>query len=489
MNGPTRRDFLRAATLAALIASPEDAWAALNRRPGVGFGRFRDGVAAGDPSATGITFWSRLRTDNPRSGARLVVARDPGLRKVVATRLVPTGSGVNWTLKARVGGLKPHTRYYYVWHSGNDVSPVGRARTLPPPDSDMPLLLGFSSCQHYGHGYFSSHLDAAHQDLDLYVFLGDYIYAERLEPLAGVARSDNRDANDLRSYRGKYQRYRADSALRELHRLHACVHIWDDHEIENNYTDNRPAPSAMQRAAGYRAAFEWLPRQVLASDRFRVYKKLALGRTADLFLLDERQYRTVDAGDKPLRLLGDQQLSWLLGGLAASKARWKIVANQVPIAPLDYGNGQRADSWGGYDASRAQLLGELERAGIRDVVFLTGDAHVFMLNLLASDPEAFRGEPAHPPAAIEYVAGSVTSPGPLRTEPQVQAGNPWNRQYNAEAHGYALIRMDAGGMTTEYRRADLSRPDGGSYPFERFVQASGANAVTRESLAPPPPPV
>jgi alkaline phosphatase D len=261
------------------------------------------------------------------------------------------------------------------------------------------------------------------------------------------------------------------------------VVIWDDHEVENNYTDNRPAPSAMQRAAGYRAAFEWLPRTVLASDRFRVYKRISLGLTADLFLLDERQYRTVDAADKPLRLLGDQQFGWLLDGLRKSRARWKIVANQVPIAPLDFGNGQRADSWGGYDSSRAALLSELERSGIRDVVFLTGDAHVFMLNALSSNPESFRSDPAYPATAIEYVAGSVTSPGPVRTEPEVQAGNPWNRQYNAAAHGYALVRLDAGGMTTEYRRSDISRPDGVTLPFERFVQPAGTNAVSRETLA------
>jgi phosphodiesterase/alkaline phosphatase D-like protein len=405
------------------------------------------------------------------------------LRRVVATRVVPTGSGVNWTLKARVGRLKPHTEYFYAWHSGNDVSDVGRARTLPPPDSDQPLLLGFSSCQHYARGFFTPHRDAAAQDLDLYVFLGDYIYAERYFQTAIDPRRDMIDANDLRSYRRKYQRYRTDRWLRELHRRHASVHVWDDHEVENNYTDNRPAPSAMQRAAGYRAAFEWIPRGVYRSDRFRLFKRLSLGRMADLFLLDERQYRTVDANDKPLRLLGDSQLGWLLHELQASTARWKVVANPVPIAPMDYGNGRRLDSWGGYDLSRAQLLGEIERAGITNVVFLTGDAHVFMVNALASDPEVFRNNPAHPAAAVEYVAGSITSPGNNLPEPDVQSLNPWTRMYNGAVHGYALVRLDAAAMTTEYRSSDLSRPDGGTATFERFVQPAGQSAITRETLA------
>jgi alkaline phosphatase D len=483
VSGPTRRELIGAAALGgATLLAPSDALAALSRRPGVGFGRFKDGVASGDPSSTALTFWTRMRTEAPRSGARLIVAKDQGLRKVVETRVVPTGRAVDGTLKVRVGGLKPHTEYFYAWHSGNDVSDVGRARTLPPPDSDQPLLLGFSSCQHYSRGFFTPHSDAAAQDLDLYVFLGDYIYAERYIQTAIDPRRDMIDANDLRSYRRKYQRYRTDPGLRELHRRHASVHVWDDHEVENNYTDNRPPPSAMQRAAGYRAAFEWLPRTVFPHDRFRLFKRIPLGRMADLFLLDERQYRTVDAADRPLRLLGDAQLGWLLAGLRASKARWKVIANPVPIAPMDYGSGQRADSWGGYDLSRVQLLGEIERAGIPNVVFMTGDAHVFMVNALASNHESFRENPARPAAAIEYVAGSVTSPGQNLAEPDVQSRNPWTRQYNGAAHGYALARFDAAAMTTEYRSSDLSRPDGGTSPFERFVQPAGQNAITRETL-------
>ena len=43
----------------------------------------------------------------------------------------------------RVGRLQPYTEYFYVWVSGTDVSPVGRARTLPHPTSNQPLNLGF----------------------------------------------------------------------------------------------------------------------------------------------------------------------------------------------------------------------------------------------------------------------------------------------------------------------------------------------------------
>ena len=56
----------------------------------------------------------------------------------------------------------------------------------------------------------------------------------------------------------------------------------DDHEVENNYSDNNPAPALAQRYAGYRAAFEWLPRMSFPKDRHRIYRKLSFGGLADV---------------------------------------------------------------------------------------------------------------------------------------------------------------------------------------------------------------
>jgi alkaline phosphatase D len=485
MKRSTRRELIGAAALgaAALSAPPALGRRLVSSRAGVGPGRFLDGVASGDPGPTSATFWSRLSTERPRSGARLIVARDAGMRKVVSTRVVPTGRSIDGTLKTRVGKLKPSEEYFYVWESGNDVSDVGRLRTLPDPTSNQPLNIAFSSCQAYSHGYFSPHVHAAAEDLDLYLFLGDYIYAEGRRSGPEDPRDDGFDANDLRSYRRKYRMYRTDPALRELHRLHPSVHVWDDHEVENNYTDNKPAPSPLQRAAAYRSAFEWLPRIVTRTDRFRIYRRIPLGRTAEVFLLDERQYRAVDDNDRPIRLLGDEQRQWLINGLKSSQAQWKIVANSVVIAPMDYGDGPSMDNWGGYEATRTSLLRELEQAGVNNVVFASGDAHVFMMNLLASDQDAFAKDPSHRPAAVEYVGGSITSPATQRSEADVQARNPWNRQYNSYLHGYAHMTLDSANLVTEYRASDIARPDGGTFPFERFTQAAGTNTPSRQPLA------
>jgi phosphodiesterase/alkaline phosphatase D-like protein len=484
MRTSTRRELIGAAAAGAAFAAVPPAWAKvlLGGRTGVGPGRFLDGVASGEPGSTAVTFWSKLTTSRPSSGARLIVAKDENLSRTVATAVVPTGRSIDGTLKARIGGLKPHSRYYYVWESGEDVSPVGRTQTLVPAGSGQPQLLAMSSCQAYPSGYFRGHADAAAQNLDLAVFLGDYIYETR-RSVASEPRSDPIDSNDLRSYRAKYRLYRSDQALRELHRVQPAVHIWDDHEVANNYTDNRPAPSPMQRAAAYRVAFEWIPRMVFPSDRYKIYKRISLGATADLFLLDERQYRSVDANNNPVKILGDPQMNWLVGELKASRAQWKIIANQVVIAPMDFGNGEGQDSWGGYDDSRTHLLGEIERAGVQNVVFYSGDAHVFMANLLASDPSAL-SDPSHRPAGVEYVSGSITSGGADHVESEVEGRNPWCRQYNGANHGYGLVSAGAE-LVTEYRRSDILDPAGSTTTFERFTQPAGENNFSRQSSPKP----
>ena len=481
----TRRELIAAAAVGASTAAVPPAWGRrlLSRRARVGPGAFLDGVASGEPGPNAVTVWSRIETERPRSGARLIVAKDSGMNRVVANTVVPTGRGINGTLKARVGGLKPGREYYYVWESGDDVSQIGRTRTRPKDSSAAPIRIAASSCQHYASGFYSAHAHAAREDLDLYLFLGDYVYERGRSDSAYRPRQDPIDAVDLATYRAKYRLYRSDAGLRELHRQHPVLHIWDDHEVENNYSDNNPAPSPLQRIAGYRAAAEWIPRLVMPHDRHRIYRKLSFGSQVDVFLLDERQYRTGSNDGQPRRLLGDRQTAWLIEELQRSTATWKLMANQLTIAPVrETDPDSEADDWDGYAEERARLLGILESSGIDNVVFATGDAHVFMASLLGSDFTALGDGSTRKPAATEYVTGSVTSRGLELDEATVHAEAPWVKQYNGRDHGYGLFAFDPAQLVVEYRRSDIFAPEGSTVAFERFTQPAGANAFARQPL-------
>jgi alkaline phosphatase D len=477
----TRRELVASATVAGALAAVPPAWGRklLGTKPRMGPGTFDDGIATGEPTADAVTFWSRLETQRPRSGARLVVARDSGLRRVVATAIVPTGSGVNGTLKARIGGLAPGTEYFYVWESGTNVSEIGRTRTAPDPGAPEPLRMAFSSCQHWPSGFYGAHQHASGlADIDLYVFLGDYVY----ERAGADVRRDSIDAVDLRSYRRKYALYRTDPGLRALHRMHPTAHIWDDHEVANNYTNNDPPPAAAQRAAAYRAAFEWLPRMTFPRDRHRIYKKLQFGALADLFLLDERQYRTGKNDGAARSMLGGGQLEWLIAELKASRATWKFVGNQVVAAARQEGEERDSgDSWDGYSDERNRLMREIERAGVDNVVLLTGDAHVFMSSLLASDFEALAADPNRKPAAVEYVGGSVTSPGPDFPEQEIRDRSPWVQQYRGGIHGYAQFDVRPDRLDMVYLDVPVFDAAPNASIFERFVQPVGTNRVQRTS--------
>jgi len=484
----TRRELIAGATALATMAAVPNAWAArlLSSKPRIGPGAFRDSVASGDPAPDAVTFWSRLTTDRPRSGAQLVVAKDEGLRQVVARATVPTGEAMDHCLKLRVGGLDPGTTYFYAWESGDGVSPTGRTRTAAAPDSREDVRLAVSSCQNFNDGFFTGHTHAAAQpELDLVLFLGDYSY-ETKDP--GPAREDPLDSNDLASYREKLRVYRTDTGLRELHRLHPSSHIWDDHEVANNYTDNNPKPSALQRDAGYRASFEWMPRMTFPRERYRTYKALPLGRTAEVILLDERQYRVGD-GDRnsaePLPFLGRAQLDFLKARLKSSQSTWKVLANQLPVFPINgiAEAGLQDDQWEGFQAERTELLKFIEDEKIPGVVFVTGDIHTFITSELNKDFRALDTGTAKS-VAVDYVAGSITSRGVPGAEPSVTGTSPHIKQFNGAVRGYGHLDLNAQRLVTEYRSGPVDRPDAPVRTIERFTQAVGQATFSRQSNPP-----
>ena len=167
-----------------------------------------------------------------------------------------------------------------------------------------------------------------------------------------------------------------------------------------------------------------MPRIRRPSERDRTYGSIPLGANAELFLLDQRQYRDDQpCGDQffvpcseseaPGRtLLGAAQKAWFKDALARSRATWKVVANQVMIMSLDAParNEVNKDQWDGYAAERAEILQFVARPRHqgrhvhhrRHPQLLRRQRHADRPGGLPSDP---------PPVATEFVGGSITSKG------------------------------------------------------------------------------
>src|SRR5205085_4163829 len=105
---------------------------------------------------------------------------------------------------------------------------------------------------------------------------------------------------------------------------------------------------------------------------------------------------------------------------------------------------------------------------------------------LASDFDALGDGSSRKPSAVEYVGGSVTSPGRNASDAEAQEVAPWNLQYNGARHGYAALELDANRLYCEYRTQPLATPSPQVVPFEGFTQAANENRPARQSIPAPP---
>jgi alkaline phosphatase D len=67
----------------------------------------------------------------------------------------------------------------------------------------------------------------------------------------------------------------------------------------------------------------------------RIYRRISHGPLLDLFILDMRTYKDPNGpdvyADPSIGMLGPAQRAWLKRELAASKATWKVIANDLPL--------------------------------------------------------------------------------------------------------------------------------------------------------------
>jgi alkaline phosphatase D len=444
------------------------------------------------------------------------IARDRDFRNVIYRKTVLSEAQRDFTVHhpAFHRVLRPGERYWYRFFTCDRDSPVGTFMTARPADSREPVRIGFFSCQDYQAGFYTAHAGlAAEPDLDLVVCLGDYIYERTFYPGPAERRDTtgvNRDADvqTLPEYRQKYALYRSDPQLQAMHAAHPVLAIVDDHEIEDNWARDEPGeatggegnparrvPFLERRRAGYDAFFEWMPKIRNAQEPDRTYGSLRLGANAEVFLLDTRRYRDdqpcndafvtpcPDSEAEGRTLLGPGQKAWLKEAVSSSRARWKVVANQIMIMSLDSapGTSVNQDQWDGYGAERREVLGHFLERGVQDLTFITGDIHTFFAGQVHVN-----GRVTTPAVGTEFVGGSITSlgfenifgQGTLATEPGIRANNPHYAYSNQTRRGYAVLEARPDELLVTYRAPRTTQQ--ARSPIDaigRFRVAAGRPAV------------
>jgi alkaline phosphatase D len=484
-----RRAFLAAsARIAALSAlaplaacAPTPGPLKLDRDP------FTLGVASGDPLADAVVLWTRLAADPLKGGGMATapidvgwtIARDEAMHDVVRSGTIAAIAELAHSVHVDVAGLEPDRGYWYRFRAAGIDSPIGRTRTAPAAGSSPQLLrFAMASCQNYTQGYYTAHAALAREDLHAVVFLGDYIYE-------GDARGDRvRDysrrgwAFTLADYRDRYAQYKADRDLQAAHAAFPWIVTWDDHEVENNYaggidvSDQRNKQAVVERTNAYQAFYEHMPIRAPrpAGPALKLYRSLSFGDLATFYVLDTRQYRSPEVAlcaekdetpsgycpaslDPRRTMLGAEQRSWLMSGLASSRAVWNVVAQSVRFAQQDSSPDPKThrfdgvDNWMGYVADRQLVIDQLART--RNPIVLSGDSHVDFVYDVKRD----FGDPASPTVAAELLGTSIASegdPSPAATQFDPSAKNPQLRFFDNH-RGYVRCTIERARLTADFR--------------------------------------
>lgn len=377
-----------------------------------------------------------------------------------------------------VEGLAPAREYFYRFLCGGEASAIGRTRTAPEAGrGDDRMRFAFASCQQYEQGYFVAHRHLAEEDVDLVIFLGDYIY-ESSWGREHVRKHGSAEPATLEEYRDRYGLYKSDRDLQKSHAAAPWIVTWDDHEVDNDYADDRSEeldPAFLERrAAAYKAFLEHMPLRrsaLLDGGGIRLYDRHAWGSLAQVHLLDTRQYRSHQACTKAGRgggnvvgddctthldasrtMLGTAQERWIDEGLAQSKALWNVIAQQTLFAPAasqgDKGRRFWTDGWDGYPAARERLLRSIADRRPSNPLVLSGDVHACYAANLHAQPD----RPDSPIIATEFCGTSISSQGPsARTVAGILATNPHIRYGDAVHRGYSIVDLRRGRLDGRLR--------------------------------------
>ncbi|NHZ63634.1 alkaline phosphatase D family protein [Massilia genomosp. 1] len=514
MDAP-RRHFLQYAALAAGGIALPGAYA----RPAGTSYPFSLGVASGSPLPDSVLLWTRILNDPLNAAAtppvafsvRWEVAHDQAFTRIAARGTASALPALAHSVHVDVRGLEPARWYWYRFMLGEAVSPAGRTRTAPAPES-MPaaLKLAVASCQHWEFGSYAAHRHIAAAAPDLVAFLGDYIYEWGPYQLAHPASAvRTAESFSLAEYRARYAQYKSDPDLQGAHLAAPWIVTWDDHEVANDYAGERDerldAGFALRRAAAYQAFYEHMPlRLVLARPGeyagMRMYQRYDWGRLARFHVLDDRQYRATHAcapagrggsssvtracaalRDPGRSMLGRAQEGWLAEGFTSSKARWNLIAQQTPMAqssqvPVHKTADGRFwnDGWDGYPVARQRLFEALGKSGAANPVVLAGDVHTFYASDLLGDfnrPSSRR----NPVIATEFCGTSVTSGSrPQARTLQYLEMNPHTKYGRSDKRGFMLMDVTPDKTTTVFVGLDDVRiAQSGKATLASFEVANG----------------
>ena len=517
-----RRQLLQWAAIgSAALVLPPRAWTQTR----VGSTPFILGVASGSPTHDSVVLWTRLMLpifqspDSLGVSVRWEVAHDDKFTRIAQSGQSLAVAGLAYSVHAEVQGLEPDRWYFYRFRVGDAVSSMGHTRTFPAPDAAAAgMRLAYASCQRREHGYFSAYRHMAQENLDLVMFLGDYIY-EYPRASNAVRTVPGGWTLTLDDYRQRYATYKQDEDLQAMHAACPWLVTWDDHEVQNDYaglTVGEAGPDvvdfAARRSAAYQAFYEHMPVRASVLTRaaaglasgaeMRIYSRSQYGQLASLTMLDARQYKspqvctrdgkrgssTVNpascpAWNDPARtMLGADQERWLDAAWSSNKSSsWNVVGQQSLLGQRDWRVGAEQslwnDGWDGYSAARSRLTDSVRKNAVSNLVVLGGDVHENWVGQIKAD----YSQASSAALGVEFCGTSITSrSGGNGKLAETLTENPHFIFADAERKGYGVVDISPTRLKTTLRVvSDVTRQDSGIETLAEFSVASGRAVIER----------
>ena len=367
-------------------------------------------IAVGDVTPTSAVLWTRGVGEGI-----LTIAYGPAGQPPTSTATLAVTAATDLTGRVRLSGLAPATRYAYRVHGGG-VAADGEFLTAAKPDDPARVrfvwsgdLGGGKLCRRTDSGYKIFRAMAASRP-DFFLFVGDTIYADHRCGGPDVVPGTDFVATTLRDYHAKHRYNREDPAAAAFYASAAVLPIWDDHEVRNDFS-GRDEPLM---PVGRQAFLDYWPIAPPAEEPGRLYRSFRWGRLLDVFILDTRQYRSSNRDpDGPGKtMLGAVQRRWLLDGVTASMATWKVIVSSVSLS-VPTGPVAAHDSWSnasifgvpdengtGFAFERDFIVRALRDRAVKNVVFIVADVH---------HAELIRHHPMPGFSFYEFIAGPLSA--------------------------------------------------------------------------------
>ena len=503
----------------ALIGLPKTAWGRLLWPSDP----FTLGVASGSPTSQSMVLWTRLGREALAEVGRMQsvipvtwqLSHDAQFTQIVQQGALTATPELGHSLHAEVTGLLPARSYFYRFITGNATSPVGQTRTFPAPHQAVARLrLAYASCQRWGDGFYSAYRDMREQNLDVVMFLGDYIYEYPPSASRDVRVTTGGWVLTLDDYRERYALHKSDPHLQAMHAACPWIVTWDDHEVQNDYAEQHagfsgaPVPDfAARRRMAYQAFYENMPvryadfAQLLnkKSDQVQVFGSTQFGQLATLYNLDNRQFRHRQActpGNRPggarinpercellaqeyRTLLGEQQEGWLKRQFERNQTTWNVIGQQSLLGPRNSGAAASNiwnDGWGGYPAARQRLIDSMRSTRLNNPIVLGGDVHQNWVGQILSN----YAQPDSAAVGVEFCGTSITSRS-RATEAElsrVLRHSPYFIFANAEYRGYGVVVVTQHNLSTTLRAVkNIRDPNSEVMTLARFAVDAGQPKV------------